>query len=130
MTGVDGKHPVLLLVSKHLYHIPTEAQREAIFVWAISEDRSPESLYSGPVLSHKPEMVAEKRQDADEEHGRHKKQKQHVEFGVSVGQLILEREERGEPLVMSYFSTEPYSSNVNLLHRHTGCAQTHRISQL
>lgn len=42
--AVDGKHPVLLLVSKHLYHIPTEAQREAIFVWAISEDRSPESL--------------------------------------------------------------------------------------
>lgn len=53
------------------------------------------ATYSGPVLSHKPEMVAEKRQDADEEHGRHKKQKQHVEFGVSVRQLILEGRERG-----------------------------------
>lgn len=53
------------------------------------------ATYGGPVLSHKPEMVAEKRQDADEEHGRHKKQKQHVEFGVSVRQLILEGRERG-----------------------------------
>lgn len=42
--AVDGKHPVLLLVSKDLSHVPTESQREAILVWAISEDRSPESL--------------------------------------------------------------------------------------
>lgn len=39
-------------------------------------------------------MVAEEGENADAEHGRHKKEKQDMEFGVSVWQLILGR--RGE----------------------------------
>ena len=45
--------------------------------------------YSGPVLPYKPQVVAEEGQNTDAEHGRHKKEKQHVEFGTSVWQLIL-----------------------------------------
>lgn len=45
--------------------------------------------YSGPVLPHKPQVVAEEGQNTDAEHGRHKKKKQDMEFGVSVWQLIL-----------------------------------------
>ena len=54
----------------------------------------PIATYSGPVLPHEPEMVAEKWQDADEEQRRHEKQKQDVEFGVRVGQLFLQREKK------------------------------------
>lgn len=36
-------------------------------------------------------MVAEEGQNTDAEHGRHKKQEQDMEFGVSVWQLILGR---------------------------------------
>ncbi len=50
------------------------------------------NTYSGPVLSHKPQMVAEKWHDADKEQSRHEKQKQDVEFGVCVRQLFLQRE--------------------------------------
>lgn len=45
--------------------------------------------YSGPVLPHEPQVVAEEGQNTDAEHGRHKKEKQDMEFGVSVWQLIL-----------------------------------------
>lgn len=45
--------------------------------------------YSGPVLPYKPQVVAEQGQNTDAEHGRHKKKKQDVEFGLSVWQLIL-----------------------------------------
>lgn len=45
--------------------------------------------YSWPVLPYKPQVVAEERQNTDAEHGRHKKKKQYMEFGVSVWQLIL-----------------------------------------
>lgn len=45
--------------------------------------------YSGPVLPYKPQVVAEEGQDTDAEHRRHKKEKQDMEFGVSVRQLIL-----------------------------------------
>lgn len=41
-------------------------------------------------------MVAEEGQNADAEHGRHKKKKQDMEFGVSAVQLILERRQGGE----------------------------------
>lgn len=51
--------------------------------------------YSGPVLPDKPQVVAEEGQNTDAEHGRHKKEKQDMEFGVSVWQLIL-GEETGE----------------------------------
>ena len=51
---------------------------------SLSRNACPIATYSGPVLSHEPEMVAEKRQDADEEQRRHEKQKQDVEFGVCV----------------------------------------------
>lgn len=54
------------------------------------------ATYSGPVLSHKPQMVAEKWQDADKEQGRHKKQKQDVEFGMRVRQLFLHMEKKKE----------------------------------
>lgn len=36
-------------------------------------------------------MIAEKWQDADKEQGRHKKQKQDVEFGMRVRQLFLQK---------------------------------------
>lgn len=52
--------------------------------------------YSGPVLPYEPQVVAEQGQNTDAEHGRHKKEKQDMEFGVSVWQLILGREETGE----------------------------------
>lgn len=52
--------------------------------------------YSGPVLPHKPQMVAEQGENADAEHGSHKKKEQDVEFGLSVLQLILEGERRRE----------------------------------
>lgn len=50
--------------------------------------------YSGPVLPYKPQVVAEEGQNTDAEHGRHKKQKQDMEFGMSVWQLILGEEMR------------------------------------
>jgi len=40
--------------------------------------------YSGPVLPYKPHVVGEEGQNTDAEHGRHKKEKQDMEFGVSV----------------------------------------------
>lgn len=52
--------------------------------------------YSGPVLPYKPQVVAEQGQNTDAEHGRHKKKKQYMEFGLSVWQLILEEREREE----------------------------------
>lgn len=64
--------------------------------------------YSGPVLPHKPQMVAEQGENADAEHGSHKKKEQDVEFGLSVLQLILEevtgerwRREREESMTNS-----------------------------
>ena len=45
--------------------------------------------YSGSVFPYKPQVVAEEGQNTDAEHGRHKKEEQHVEFGTSVRQLIL-----------------------------------------
>lgn len=50
--------------------------------------------YSGPVLDDEPDVVGEKRHDADEEHGRHKEEEQHVEFRMNVRQLILIRRKR------------------------------------
>lgn len=47
--------------------------------------------YSGPVLPYKPQVVAEEGQNTDAEHGRHKKKKQDMEFGVVVWLLILEK---------------------------------------
>lgn len=47
--------------------------------------------YGGPVLPYEPQVVAEEGENADAEHGRHKKEKQDMEFGVSVWQLILGR---------------------------------------
>lgn len=49
--------------------------------------------YGGPVLPDQPQVVAEEGQNTDAEHGRHKKEKQDMEFGVSVWQLILGGEE-------------------------------------
>lgn len=51
--------------------------------WFLHTDRC-------PVLSHEPQMVAEKRHDADEEQGRHKEEEQDVELGVCVRQLFLQ----------------------------------------
>lgn len=45
--------------------------------------------YGGPVFSHKPQMVSEERKYADAEHGRHKKEKQDMEFGVRLCQVTL-----------------------------------------
>lgn len=50
--------------------------------------------YRGPVLPHQPAVVAEERQDADEEHGGHEEQEEHVELGARVRQLVLRGEER------------------------------------
>lgn len=47
------------------------------------------ATYSCPVLSHKPQMVAEKWPNADKEQGRHEKEKQDVELGMCVRQLFL-----------------------------------------
>ncbi|KAA8586987.1 hypothetical protein FQN60_000823 [Etheostoma spectabile] len=44
-------------------------------------------MISGPVLSNKPQMVAEKGQDADKEQSSHEKQKQDVEFGMRTKTL-------------------------------------------
>lgn len=55
--------------------------------------------YCGSVFSNKPEMVAEQGQNTDAEHGRHKKQKQDMEFGLwpaRVIQLVLWKETREE----------------------------------
>ncbi len=52
------------------------------------------ATYSGPVLSHEPQVVAEKWQDADKEQRRHEKEKQDVEFGMRVRQLFLQTEKK------------------------------------
>lgn len=57
--------------------------------------------YGGSVLPDEPQVVTEQRQDADEEHGRHEKQKQDVEFGVCVWKLFLKREK-----IQSYTGTQ------------------------
>lgn len=88
LTGEDGQQPVLLLVSKDLSDILSETQREAVLIRARPKDWCSKSLYSGPVLPHEPQVVAEEGQNTDAEHGRHKKEKQDMEFGVSVWQLI------------------------------------------
>lgn len=88
LTGKDRQQPVLLLVSKHLSDILPETQREAVFIRAWPKDWCSERLYCGPVLPNKPQVVAEEGQNTDAEHGRHKKEKQDMEFGVSVWQLI------------------------------------------
>lgn len=46
---------------------------------------------SCPVLSHQPQMVAEKRHDADKEQGGHKEEEEDVELGVFVRELVLQR---------------------------------------
>lgn len=88
LAGEDGQQPVLLLVTEDLSNILPETQRKAILIRACSKDRCSERLYSGPVLPYKPQVVAEEGQNTDAEHGRHKKKKQDMEFGVSVWQLI------------------------------------------
>lgn len=45
--------------------------------------------YSGPVLPNQPQMVAKEGQNTDAEHSCHKEEEQDVEFGVSIGQLVL-----------------------------------------
>lgn len=65
--------------------------------------------YSGSVLPHKPHMIAIKRHYANEEEGRHKKQKQYVEFGVCVRKLFLKQERTkgkrcGETSLVQLFS--------------------------
>lgn len=50
--------------------------------------------YGGPVFSHKPQVVSEEWKNADAEHGRHKKEKQDMEFGVRLWQVTLRK--RGE----------------------------------
>lgn len=49
--------------------------------------------YSGSVLPYKPQVVTEQGQNTDAEHGRHEKEKQDMEFGLSVWQFILGEEE-------------------------------------
>lgn len=88
LAGEDGQQPVFLLVSKNLRDILPETQREAVFIRACPKDWCSECLYSGPVLPNKPQVVAEEGQNTDAKHGRHKKKKQNMEFGVSVRQLI------------------------------------------
>lgn len=60
---------------------PTLGQKEASVVWCVT--------YGGPVFSHKPQVVSEEWKNADAEHGRHKKQKQDVEFGLRLWQVSL-----------------------------------------
>lgn len=62
--------------------------------------------YSRPVLPYKPQVVAEEGQNTDAEHGRHKKKKQNMEFGVSVWQLVLGKEtgEVGEREINNKFT--------------------------
>ncbi len=50
--------------------------------------------YGGPVFSHKPQVVSEEWKNADAEHGRHKKEKQDMEFGVRLWQVTLGEGER------------------------------------
>lgn len=88
LTCKDWQQPVFLLVSKHLSNIFPETKREAIFIRARPKDWCSKSLYGGPVLPYKPQVVAEEGQNTDAEHGRHKKEKQDMEFGMSVWQLI------------------------------------------
>lgn len=131
--GKDGQQPVLLLVSKDLSDVLPETQREAVFIRARSKNWSSERLcqmpqkekwfnchkpacftsslnegkcvltYGGSVFAYQPQVVAEEGQNTDAEHGRHKKKKQDVEFGVSVLQLILERRQEETTAVNNPF---------------------------
>lgn len=114
----NRQDPVLRSISENLGHVPAAAQRKAAFVSAVCENRSTEGFWesmvnswgkrvqswirrvesdrfirtdSRPVLPHKPQMVAEKWHNADEEQGRHKEEEQDVELGMCVRQLFLQR---------------------------------------
>lgn len=54
--------------------------------------------YGGPVFSHKPQVVSEEWKNADAEHGRHKKEKQDMEFGVRLWQVTLREEGEREDI--------------------------------
>lgn len=69
-------------------------------------------------------MVAEEGQNADAEHGRHKKKKQDMEFGVSAVQLILERRQGGGEEVStanSFYSNERRRGAARGGNRVTAC---------
>lgn len=70
------------------------------------------ATYSGSVLSHKPQMIAEKWQDADKKQGRHKKQKQDVEFGMRVRQLFLQRGGKKRTEILSIMEKDISSPHV------------------
>lgn len=88
LTREHWQKPVFLLVPKDLNNVLPETKRETVFIRACPEDRCSKCLDGRSVLSHKPQVVAEEGQNTNAEHGRHKKEKQDVEFGLSVPQLV------------------------------------------
>lgn len=70
----------------YLYSTCRQRYREVSMVRCVT--------YGGPVFSHKPQVVSEEWKNADAEHGRHKKEKQDMEFGVRLWQVTLGEGER------------------------------------
>lgn len=70
----------------------TNRQREQqLFIKTMQKLLRLTETYSGSVLSHQPQVVAEQRADADAEEGGHDEEEQDVELGVRVGQLLLQK---------------------------------------
>lgn len=76
--------------------------------------------YGGPVFSHKPQVVSEEWKNADAEHGRHKKEKQDMEFGVRLWQVTLREGGERKESCETKINNEQDMGNMSLRHNLTG----------
>lgn len=76
--------------------------------------------YGGPVFSHKPQVVSEEWKNADAEHGRHKKEKQDMEFGVRLWQVTLREGGERKESCETEINNEQDMGNMSLRHNLTG----------